>query len=162
MKNIAKAILISLMGLALVTGCGCSNTKKDNKPNTGVDAKEQEKLKSEINADGTLKEEVNDNKGVVKEQTVEGITLTKTNFVSTAYTTTITVVAKNNTSNDITLEYFEVYLYDKNGKNVLGDGEFAVASVFGTIKANEEKTLTMNIDRNLNEVESIEYKMVKE
>ena len=156
MKNIAKIALISLVGLTLISGCGCSK-----KEETDTQKKEQEKLKSEINSDGTLKEEVNKNKGVVKEQTVEGITLTKTNFVTTAYTTTITVVAKNNTNSDITLEYFEVYLKYKNGKNVLGDGEFAPAPVFGTIKANEEKTLTVNIDRNLSEVESIEYKMVK-
>ena len=31
-------------------------------------------IKDEINSDGTLKEEVNNNSGVVKEQTVEGIT----------------------------------------------------------------------------------------
>lgn len=155
MKNVLKMSLMSLVSLSLITGCGC--TKEGKTP----EEKEKDKLQSEINEDGTLKEEINNNKGVVSDQTVEGITLSDVKFVTTAYTTSVTLKAKNNTSSDITVEYFKAFLKDKNGKNVLGDGEFANVPIYDTIKSGETKETTFNIDRSLSEVTSIEYEMVK-
>ena len=66
MKKVISLSLVLLLCLTLVTGCGKSNKKEDNKENN---------IKDEINEDGTLKEDKNENKGVLKEQVVEGITL---------------------------------------------------------------------------------------
>ena len=157
MKKIINLSLMLLLCVTLVTGCG---KKKDETNNTGNDNQENN-IKDEINEDGTLKEEVNNNSGVVKEQIVEGITLKNVELTSTAYTSTLKIEALNNTNEDITLNYFKVYLKDKDGNNILGNDSFAVAAVYGTIKSKESKVLYANIDRNLSEVYSISYEMVK-
>ena len=157
MKKIINLSLMLLLCVTLVTGCG----KKKEENNNTVNDNQETNIKDEINEDGTLKEEVNNNSGVVKEQTVEGITLKNTELTSTAYTSTLKIEALNNTNEDITLDYFKVYLKDKDGNNILGDDAFAVAAVYGTIKSKESKVLYANIDRNLSEVYSISYEMVK-
>lgn len=157
MKKIINLSLMSLLCVLLITGCG----KKKEESNNPVNDNKEPNIKDEINEDGTLKKEVNNNSGVVKEQVVEGITLKNIELTSTAYTSTLKIEALNNTNEDITLKYFKVYLKDKDGKNILGNDEYAVASVYGTIKSKETKVLYANIDRNLSEVYSIDYEMVK-
>ena len=153
MKKIISLSFMLLLCLTLVTGCG-----KSNKEETTTDEKN---IKEEINDDGTLKEDKNENKGVLKEQVVEGITLNNVELKSTAYSSTMSVTAINNTNNDITFNYFKVYFKDKDGKNILGENVFAVASLFGTINSKESKTLNLNADRDLSNVYSISYEMVK-
>ena len=152
MKKIISLSLILLLCLTLVTGCGKSNKKEDNKENN---------IKDEINEDGTLKEDKNENKGVLKEQVVEGITLSDVELKSTAYSSTMSIKATNNTDSAITFKYFKVYFKDKDGKNILGENVFAVASLFGTINSKESKTLNLNADRDLSNIYSISYEMVK-
>ena len=153
MKKVISLSLMLLVCLTLVTGCG-----KSNKKETTTDDKN---IKDEINDDGTLKEDKNENKGVLKEQTVEGITLNSVELKSTAYSSTMSVTATNNTNNDITFNYFKVYFKDKDGKNILGEGSFAVATLFGTLKSKESKVLNLSVDSNLSNVYSISYEMVK-
>lgn len=153
MKKIISLSFMLLLCLTLVTGCG-----KSNKEETTTDEKN---IKEEINDDGTLKEDKNENKGVLKEQVVEGITLNSVELKSTAYSSTMSVTATNNTNNDITFNYFKVYFEDKDGKNILGEGSFAVATLFGTLKSKESKILSLNVDTNLSDVYSISYEMVK-
>lgn len=152
MKKVISLSLVLLLCLTLVTGCGKSNKKEDNKENN---------IKDEINEDGTLKEDKNENKGVLKEQVVDGITISDVELKTTAYSTVLSITATNNTNNDITFEYFEVYFKDKDGKNVLGDNSFALITVFDTIKSKESKPLSLTVDRNLSDVYSITYKMIK-
>ena len=153
MKKIISLSFMLLLCLTLVTGCG-----KSNKKETTTDEKN---IKEEINDDGTLKEDKNENKGVLKEQVVEGITLNSVELKSTTYSSTMSVTATNNTNNDITSNYFKVYFKDKDGKNILGEGSFAVATLFGTLKSKESKILSLNVDTNLSDVYSISYEMVK-
>ena len=153
MKKIISLSFMLLLCLTLVTGCG-----KRNKEETTTDEKN---IKEEINDDGTLKEDKNENKGVLKEQVVEGITLNSVELKSTAYSSTMSVTAINNTNNDITFNYFKVYFKDKDGKNILGEHNFAIATLFGTLKSKESKILSLNVDTNLSDVYSISYEMVK-
>lgn len=155
MKKVISLSLVLLLCLTLVTGCGKSNKKEDNKDN------KENNIKDEINEDGTLKEDKNENKGVLKEQVVEGITLSDVELKSTAYSSTMSIKATNNTDSAITFQYFKVYFKDKDGKNILGENGFAVASLFGTINSKESKTLNLNADRDLSNVYSISYEMVK-
>ena len=96
MKKIINLSLMLLLCVTLVTGCG---KKKEENKNT-VNDNQETNIEDEINEDGTLKEEVNNNSGVVKEQTVEGITLKNTELTSTAYTSTLKIEALNNTKID--------------------------------------------------------------
>ena len=153
MKKIISLSFMLLLCLTLVTGCG-----KSNKKETTTDEKN---IKEETNDDGTLKEDKNENKGVLKEQVVEGITLNSVELKSTAYSSTMSIKATNNTDSVITFQYLKVYFKDKDGKTILGENEFAVASLFGTINSKESKTLNLNADRDLSNVYSISYEMVK-
>ena len=150
MKKIINILLLLLICFVLIIGCG---KKKESSPNVNI--------KNEINPDGTLKEEINNNSGVVKEQIVEGITLKNIELKTTAYTSNLKIDALNNTNEDIKLEYFKVYLKDKNGNNILENNGFAIASVYGIIKSKETKVLYVSFDKNLSEVQSIIYEMVK-
>ena len=148
--------LVAMVAVFSLSGCGCQKKPTETtKPEENV-----------TNPDGTLKENVNTNEGVVKEQVVGNITLKDVNVVSTAYSATIRITATNNTDSDVSLSYFKIILKDKDGKNILGtnangEDEFAVAPVYGTIKAKESKTLNASIDRNLDNVASFEYELVK-
>lgn len=153
MKKLISLSLMLLLCLTLVTGCGKSAKKEESEIDKNI--------KEEINDDGTLKEDKNENKGVLKEQTVEGITLNSVELKSTAYSSTMSVTATNNTNNDITFNYFKVYFKDKDGKNILGENNFAVATLFGTLKSKESKVLNLSVDSNLSNVYSISYEMVK-
>lgn len=153
MKKIISLSLMLLLCLTLVTGCGKSNEKEDVIDNKNI--------KDEINDDGTLKEDKNENKDVLKEQVIEGITLSNIELKSTAYSSTMSIKATNNTDSDITFQYLKVYFKDKDGKNILGEDVFAVAPLFGTINSKESKILNLNADRDLSNVYSISYEMIK-
>lgn len=155
MKKVMSIILIIMISFMLMTGCGKINKKDENS------IPEDNKIKEEINDDGTLKEEKNENSEVVKEQIVNGITLSNTNLTSTAYSSKITIEATNNTDEDIIIDYFKVILKDKDGNNVLGDGGFAVAPVSGKIKSKTTKTLYVDFDSDLSNVMSITYEVIK-
>ena len=152
MKKIISLSLMLLLCLTLVTGCGKSNKKEDNKDNN---------IKDEINDDGTLKENKNENKGVLEEQVVDGVTISDIELKSTAYSSTMSIKATNNTDSAITFEYFKVYFKDKDGKNILGENGFAIAPLFGTINPRESKTLNLSADIDLSNVYSISYEMIK-
>ena len=149
MKKIINISLMLLVCLTLVTGCGKN------------DSKDKADIKDEINADGTLKEDKNENKGVTKEQVIDGITINNVELKSTTYSSTISIKATNNTNDDITLKSFKLYLKDKDGNNILGDNEFATLSVYDTIKSKESKILSTTVDRNLSSIYSISYELVK-
>lgn len=156
MKKIINLSLIMLLCFVVVTGCG---KKKEN--NDTIKDNQDTNVKDNVTEDGTLKEDKNENDGVIKEQVVEGITLKNIELKYSAYSSTITINAINNTNEDITFEYFEIYFKDKDGNNLLGEGSFAVAPVFGTIESKNSKLLSVNVDRDLSMVYSIDYKMVK-
>ena len=149
MKKIINISLMLLVCLTLVTGCGKN------------DSKDKADIKDEINADGTLKEDKNENKGVTKEQVIDGITINNVELKSTTYSSTISIKATNNTNDDITLKSFKLYLKDKDGNNILGDNEFATLSVYDTIKSKESKILSTTVDRDLSSIYSISYELVK-
>ena len=143
MKKIVNIGLVLLLCLFFITGC-----KKEDK-------------KNDVNDNGTLKEEKNNNKGVLKEQVIDGITISGVKLNSTTYSATMSINATNDTENDITLEYFKVYFKDEDGNNILGGDSFALIPVFDTIKSKETKVLSTNIDRNLSSVYSVSYEIVK-
>ena len=149
MKKIINISLMLLVCLTLVTGCGKN------------DSKDKADIKDEINADGTLKEDKNENKGVTKEQVIDGITINNVELKSTTYSSTISIKATNNTNDDITLKSFKLYLKDKDDNNILGDNEFATLSVYDTIKSKESKILSTTVDRDLSSIYSISYELVK-
>lgn len=156
MKKIISLSLMLIFCFGIVTGCG---KKKEN--DNPVQDNSESNVKEEVNEDGTLKEDINSNKGVIEEKVVEGITIHNAELKTTTYSSTLTISATNNTDSDITLEYFKVYLKDKDGNNILGEGSFAVASVFGTIESGQEEILNIDFDRDLSNVYDIDYEMVK-
>lgn len=156
MKKIISLSLMFILCFGIITGCG--KKKENDKPEQNNPELHE---KEEVNEDGTLKEDINSNKGVIEDKNVDGITIHNVELKSTTYSSTLTISAKNNTDSDITLEYFKVYLKDKDGNNILGEGSFAVATVFGTIESSQEKILNVDFDRDLSNVYDIEYEMVK-
>lgn len=141
-----KILIITLVYCALLCGCG--------KPKTIIDD-------TITNSDGTLKETVNTNANVIKEQTVGGIKLGNVNLINTNYSAVLTVDATNTTDRDIKLEYFKVYLKDENGKDILSNPNYIIVPVSGTIKVGETMKLTSNIDRSLQSVFALTYEIVK-
>lgn len=149
MKKIISLSLMLLLCLTLVTGCG-----KDNKKDI---EKRKNNIKSEVNDNGTLKE----NKEILKEQIIDGITISNVELKTTTYSTVLSIKATNNTNSDIAFQYFEVYFKDKDGRNMLGDNSFALITVFDTIKPKESRVFNLNVDKNLSNVYNIIYKMIK-
>ena len=94
MKKISMISLSTLLAVSLLTGCGCS--KKEEKP--------QDDIKTNTNED------------VIKDQVIDGITMTNTSMVTTNKTTKLTTSVTNNTDKDYRLDEYMIIVKDEEGK----------------------------------------------
>ena len=136
MKNSIKIILISLLALGLVTGCG--KTKEENKNN------EQKPI-------------VNTNKDVIKDQEVDGLKMTNTTLIYENGISTLITEVSNNTGTDYHLNEFNITVKDKDG-NVMSNLKGYVG---GTIPNGETRTINTSSDLDLSKATSIEYSVNK-
>ena len=136
MKNSIKIILISLLALGLVTGCG--KTKEENK-------KEEQKPI------------VNTNKDVIKDQEVDGLKMTNTSLIYENGISTLITEVSNNTGTDYHSNDFNITVKDKDG-NVMSNLKGYVG---GTIPNRETRTINTSSDLDLSKAYSIEYSVSK-
>ena len=132
MNKTLKIILISLMGLSLLTGCG---KKEEQEPPI----------------------KVNTNENVIKDQEVEGLTMTNTSLVYENGTTTLVTEVINNTKEDYTLKRIKIIVKDKEG-NIITT---LIGTIADTIKPGESRIIDSDTPIDLSEAESIEYSVIK-
>ena len=132
MNKTLKIILISLMGLSLLTGCG-----------------KKEEIEPPI--------KVNTNENVIKDQEVEGLTMTNTSLVYENGTTTLVTEVINNTKEDYTLKRIKIIVKDKEG-NIITT---LIGTIADTIKPGESRIIDSDTPIDLSEAESIEYSVIK-
>lgn len=136
MKKIA---LLSLVFVALMTtGCGSEKeAKKENK-------KEPETV-------------INTEKDVIKDQEVDGLTMSNTVLSTTDGVTTLTVEVKNNSGEDYHLSKINVIVKDVTGNTI-----FTVPCYIGNVITNgATKMINTTLDVDLNNAVSIEYNIIK-
>ena len=132
MNKTLKIILISLMGLSLLTGCG-----------------KKEEIEPPI--------KVNTNENVIKDQEVEGLTMTNTSLVYENGTTTLVTEVINNTKEDYTLKRIKIIVKDKEG-NIITT---LIGTIADTLKPGESRIIDSDTPIDLSEAESIEYSVIK-
>ncbi len=135
MKKTIKVLLIGIFTISLLTGCGCS--KKEEKP--------QDDIKTNTNED------------VIKDQIVDGITMTNTSMITTNKTTKLTTSVTNNTDKDYRLDEYMIIVKDEEGKEIVRIPGY----VGDTIKAGETRTISSSVDIDLSKAASIEYEVKK-
>ena len=132
MNKTLKIILISLMGLSLLTGCG-----------------KKEEIEPPI--------KVNTNENVIKDQEVEGLTMTNTSLVYENGTTTLVTEVTNNTKEDYPVKRIKITVKDKEG-NIITT---LIGTIADTIKPGESRIIDSDTPIDLSEAESIEYSVIK-
>ena len=132
MNKTLKIILISLMGLSLLTGCG---KKEEQEPPI----------------------KVNTNENVIKDQEVEGLTMTNTSLVYENGTTTLVTEVTNNTKEDYPVKRIKITVKDKEG-NIITT---LIGTIADTIKPGESRIIDSDTPIDLSEAESIEYSVIK-
>lgn len=132
MNKIVKIILISLIGLSLLTGCG-----------------KKEEIEPPI--------KVNTNENVIKNQEVEGLRMTNTSLVYENGTTTLVTEVTNNTKEDYPVKRIKITVKDKEG-NIITT---LIGTIADTIKPGESRIIDSDTPIDLSEAESIEYSIVK-
>ena len=135
MKKTIKVLLIGIFTISLLTGCGCS--KKEEKPQDDV--------------------KTNTNEDVIKDQLIDGITMTNTSMVTTNKTTKLTTSVTNNTDKDYRLDEYMIIVKDEEGKEIVRIPGY----VGDTIKAGETRTISSSVDIDLSKAASIEYEVKK-
>ena len=132
MNKTLKIILISLMGLSLLTGCG-----------------KKEEIEPPI--------KVNTNENVIKDQEVEGLRMTNTSLVYENGTTTLVTEVINNTKEDYPVKRIKIIVKDKEG-NIITT---LIGTIADTIKPGESRIIDTDTPIDLSEAESIEYSVIK-
>lgn len=132
MNKTLKIILISLIGLSLLTGCG-----------------KKEEIEPPI--------KVNTNENVIKDQEVEGLKMTNTSLVYENGTTTLVTEVTNNTKEDYPVKRIKITVKDKEG-NIITT---LIGTIADTIKPGESRIIDSDTPIDLSEAESIEYSIVK-
>ena len=135
MKKISIISLSTLLAVSLLTGCGCS--------------KKEEKSQDDI--------KTNTNEDVIKDQVIDGITMTNTSMVTTNKTTKLTTSVTNNTDKDYRLDEYMIIVKDEEGKEIVRIPGY----VGDTIKAGETRTISSSVDIDLSKAASIEYEVKK-
>ena len=135
MKKISMISLSTLLAVSLLTGCGCS--------------KKEEKSQDDI--------KTNTNEDVIKDQVIDGITMTNTSMVTTNKTTKLTTSVTNNTDKDYRLDEYMIIVKDEEGKEIVRIPGY----VGDTIKAGETRTISSSVDIDLSKAASIEYEVKK-
>lgn len=147
-------VLIILLIIAIIFKIVVKPTTKDNPKKDNIEEEE------------TI---VNDNKNVLKEQQVDGLTFSDVTLVTQNNQTFLTVKVTNNSGSDYKLEEVHIFLKDKNKKDLIEyvDEEgniinYLVGYVGDTLKTNENRDLVANIDTDVtNKVNAINYKIIK-
>ena len=133
MKKIGY-ILLLIISITTITGCGCEKKKEEKK---------LEDVK------------VNTNKEVIKDQTLEVFTFTKTSLVYEDNMSYLTTLVKNTSNEKQYLQEFTIHVKDKEGNDIV-----ALPGYVGDyLEAGEEKYITRSYKSDLTSAANIEYEI---
>ena len=122
-----KKILIVMISILFLTGCGSKSTISNSK--------------------------LNNNENIIKDQTINNFSITDISLNYKKGTSTLKLTITNTLDQDVNINKFEVVFKTENGSVITTlDGK-----VIDSMKANESITLTLNTDVNLSEAYSVEY-----
>ena len=134
MKKVTIGIIMGVFTIGLITGCGCS---KKGEP--------QEDIK------------INNNEGVIKDQTVEVFELKNTSLIYENGNTTLETVVTNTSSKDEYLEEFKIKVTDASGNEMITLTGF----VGEVIKAGESKVINSYCGEDLSTATNITYTVIR-
>lgn len=132
-----KKIIISILILGLLTGCGCSKQETNTNP--------QEEIKS------------NTSEGIIKDQQVEVFEFKNTSLVREENNTVLETTVTNTSSTDQYLEEFKIEIKDKDG-NIM---ETLIGFVGDKLKAGESKVINSYCGTDLTTATDIVYTVIK-
>ena len=132
-----RKVIILIMTIILVTGCGKEATVKKSK---------------------TIKEvKVNKNSEVLKDKEQDGLTFTKTSLSSVNKLWTLETIVSNNTETDYKLNEFKVIFKDKDGNIVTT----LIGYVGGVIPKGSKREIKTGTYIDLTDVTNVEYEVVR-
>ena len=134
MKKVTIGIIMGVFTIGLITGCGCS---KKGEP--------QEDIK------------INNNEGVIKDQTVEVFELKNTSLIYENGNTILETVVTNTSSKDEYLEEFKIKVTDASGNEMITLTGF----VGEVIKAGESKVINSYCGEDLSTATNITYTVIR-
>lgn len=134
MKKIKALAFITIISLLLTTGC---------------DSKKEEVKKDEVKS--------NTNTNVIKDQQVEGLSLTNTSLTTTNGQSTLVTVVSNPTTEKIAVKSFDIIIKDKDGNILIT----LLGYVGEEIPAGESRTITSSAEIDLTKATSVEYTIKK-
>ena len=137
MKRVLKGVCLICL-CVLLTGC-FGNKKTDKKEKT-----KENKI-------------VIDKKDVVKEQEIDGIKISNVNLNVIDGLSTYTATVTNTTDKNISIEDIDIIIKDKEEKELVS----MLGYIGGTIKPNDKKEIISTTDLDLNDANSIIYKINK-
>lgn len=144
MKKNLILVLVMLLSIGLITGCGCK--KKNNQ----VSKKDNDKKSKQTTKTVTEKE-------VIKDREVDGIKITDTSLTVTDGVSYLKASVTNNTGSDYKLEEYKIIVKDEKGDVIITLPGY----VGEVIKAGATKTIRSSVSMDLSKAKSIEYEVVK-
>lgn len=139
-----KIVVLSLVGLVLLTGCGKKTDNNNGKGNNG----------------GKETPIANTNEGIIQDKTVDGLQFTNASLVYENGLSTLKVLVTNNTGSNYAVKNFKIIAKDKDG-NALHEEPIVGSVGDNGIKSGESKTITSTIDMDLSKAVTLEYTPVK-
>ena len=133
-KKVTIGIIMGVFTIGLITGCGCS---KKEEP--------QEDIK------------INNNEGVIKDQTVEVFELKNTSLIYENGNTILETVVTNTSSKDEYLAEFKIKVTDASGNEMITLTGF----VGEVIKAGESKVINSYCGEDLSTATNITYTVIR-
>ena len=134
MKKFKTLTFITIISLLLTTGC---------------DSKKEEAKKDEVKS--------NTNTNVIKDQQVEGLSLTNTSLTTSNGQSTLVTVVSNPTTEKIAVKSFDIIIKDKDGNILIT----LLGYVGEEIPAGESRTITSSAEIDLTKATSVEYTIKK-
>ena len=123
-----KKILLVILSLILVTGCGCS--KNEDKKDDQIDNTQSSVADTKVN----------------KLDIIDFVTLYEDGITDVYYT------VENNTEEEISYNYVICEMYDKDDNLI-----YTLKSELGTLKPGESKDIKMKVTLDLNQVVKTKY-----
>lgn len=135
MRYLKKISIVTLLSIILLTGCGVKKVEK------------QEKDDSEI--------KVNTHTEVLKDQTIDEFSITKSALIYEKGTSTFTAHITNNSDVEQSILSVTIYMKDKKGNTVAE----LTGYIGEVILSKESRVITAHTDVDLSDIITITYKV---
>lgn len=129
-----KKIVIMLIGIIFITGCGCDNKK---------------------NVDEIIKENVQQE--VVKDQSVDVFNFTNTSLTYQKNTTLFVTKVTNTSSETQYLKQFKIHVWGKDGKEI----RTLTGFVGSSFEPNESKIINSSCGEDLTNASRVTYEIIR-